>query len=126
RDRHDGVSIDEVPSSTNARAPMLALRPVLLLAAAGGFVSLSYEIFFFRIVSYATGSSATAFAATLSAFLVGLASGSRQAGRHCETLSGEEAMRRAVSGLMLANLVGVLFLPLLAHTAWLDRGIVGL
>src|SRR5438132_733895 len=60
RDRHDGVSIDEVPSSTNARAPMLALRPVLLLAAAGGFVSLSYEIFFFRTVSYATGSSATA------------------------------------------------------------------
>ena len=70
---------------------------MLALAAAGGFVSLSYEIFFFRTVSYASGSSATAFAATLSAFLVGLASGARQAGEHCETLSRGQAIRRAIA-----------------------------
>ena len=35
------------------------------LAALGAFVSLSYEIFFFRTISYASGSSATAFAGTL-------------------------------------------------------------
>jgi len=58
----------------------MGFKPVLMLAVAGGFVSLSYEIFFFRTVSYATASSATAFAAILSAFLVGLASGARQAG----------------------------------------------
>ena len=45
----------------------------LLLASAGGFVSLSYEIFFFRTVAYLDGSSATAFALTLAAFLIGLA-----------------------------------------------------
>src|SRR5262249_17970426 len=49
--------------------PMLGLAAALPLAAAGGIVSLSYEIFFFRIVSYASGSSATAFAVSLSAFL---------------------------------------------------------
>ncbi len=113
------------PSSLIARVPMLGRNAVLALAAAGGFVSLSYEIFFFRTVSYASGSSATAFAATLSAFLVGIASGSRQAGQNCATLSREEAMRRAVGGLMAANLLGLSFLPLLGQFAWLDRGIIG-
>ena len=120
-----------VPASVEALAspasvvPALELLPVLALAAAGGFVSLSYEIFFFRTVSYASGSSATAFAATLSAFLVGLASGARQAGQHCGTLSREAVIRRAIRGLMTASLIGFLFLPLLDHLAWLDRGIVG-
>ena len=105
---HDrrGAWFATVAPSTIVRAPALGLAAVLVLAAAGGFVSLSYEIFFFRIVSYASGSSATAFAATLSAFLVGLASGSRQAGRNCEHFSREEMMRRAASGLMKANLLG--------------------
>jgi spermidine synthase len=99
--------------------------PLLSLAAAGGFVALSYEIFFFRTVSYATGSSSSAFAATLSAFLIGVASGSRQAGDNCAALTPDGAMRRAVGALMKANLVGLLFLPLLGHLAWLDRGIAG-
>jgi spermidine synthase len=90
-----------------------------------GAVSLSYEIFFFRTVSYTSGSSATAFAATPSAFLVGLASGSRRAGHNCATLTREEARRRAVGNLMVANLLGLLFLPLISHLAWLDRGVVG-
>ena len=126
RDRRAaGVIPLEEPASLVSRMPVLGLYPMLMLAAGGGFVSLSYEIFFFRTLSYATGSSATTFALTLSAFLVGLASGSRQAGSHCETLSRAEAMRRAVRGLMVANLLGVLFLPLLDHLAWLDRGIIG-
>jgi spermidine synthase len=115
----------DAPVPSLPRKGVLGFGSVLLLAAAGGFVSLSYEIFFFRTVSYASGSSATAFAATLSAFLVGLASGSRQAGSHCETLSRAQAMRRAVRGLVAATLLGAMFLPLLDHLAWLDRGIIG-
>ena len=34
-------------------------------------------------------------------------------------------IRRAIRGLMTASLIGFLFLPLLDHLAWLDRGIVG-
>ena len=96
------------------------------MAAAGGFVSLSYEIFFFRAVSYAAGSSAPAFAMTLSAFLLGLASGARQAGRDCATLTRGRAMQRAVAALIKANVLGFLFLPLLDHLlAWLGSGIIG-
>ena len=40
-----------------ARKSALGLRPALLLAALGGFIALSYEIFLFRTVSYASGSN---------------------------------------------------------------------
>ena len=120
---------ESTASSTAAllavQRPALSLATVSALAAAGGFVSLSYEIFFFRTVSYASGSSATAFAVSLSAFLVGIASGSRLAGEHCETETREVTMRRLVDALLLAGFTGILFLPLLNHLAWLDRGILG-
>jgi spermidine synthase len=125
RDRHGSSAAAQASAPHVLRAPLIRFRPLLWLAAGGGFVSLSYEIFFFRAVSYATASSATAFAATLSAFLVGLASGARQAGENCATLSPDESMRRAVRGVMIANLLGLAYLPLLDHLAWLDRGIVG-
>jgi spermidine synthase len=125
RDREAASAVGEAPPALCARTPMLGPGALLSLSAAGGFVALSYEIFFFRTVSYATGSLSTAFAATLSAFLVGLASGSRQAGDNCAALTREGAMRRAVGALMKANLVGLLFLPLLEHLIWLDRGIIG-
>jgi spermidine synthase len=115
----------DAPTTFAAPKPVLGLAPLLGLAAAGGFVSLSYEIFFFRTVSFATGSSAPAFAITLSAFLVGLASGARQAGRDCTSLARDGAMRRAVAALMKANLLGLLFLPLLNHLAWLGYGAIG-
>jgi len=124
-DRQGDVGAAPVHTPATVHGPHLALAPVLALAAAGGFVSLSYEIFFFRTVSYASGSSATAFAATLSAFLVGLASGSRQAGENCAALSRAEALRRAVRAVLSANFIGLAFLPLLDHLAWFDRGVIG-
>src|SRR5437588_891562 len=79
RDRRCPVAVMQAePAPPGACNLALGFAPTLILAAAGGFVSLSYEIFFFRTVSYATASSSTAFAVTLSAFLVGLASGARQ------------------------------------------------
>jgi spermidine synthase len=127
RDRN-GFAPAPVETRTSAACapPALALIPLLTLAAAGGFVSLSFEIFFFRTVSYASGSSATAFAVTLSAFLVGLASGARRAGERCAMGSPGQATRYAIGSLTIASLVGFLFLPLLDHLAWLDRGVLGL
>jgi spermidine synthase len=103
---------------------VFGLRQVLLLAALGGFISLSYEIFLFRTVSYASGSSATAFAVTLACFLVGIAGGAQRAGRVCETLDPFDAMRKAADELVFANLLGLLFLPLMAHLGFLGRGVV--
>ena len=119
---------DAIPATANAKAatPALGMVPVLVLAGFGGFVALSYEIFLFRTVSYASGSSATAFAVTLAGFLVGIASGAREAGQACERLPPADAMRRAADELVYANLIGLLFLPLLTHLAWLDSAVLGL
>jgi spermidine synthase len=126
RDRRDPIGTSgEGPAAFVLGKPMLGLVPLLSLAAAGGFVALSYEIFFFRTVSYATGSGSIAFAATLGALLVGLAAGARRAGDNCTALTRDGAMRRAVGALMKANLLGLLFLPLIDHLAWLGRGIIG-
>lgn len=126
RNRHRArVTPADGPAFGLRREPHAAFAPVLALAAAGGFMALSYEVFFFRTVSYAAASSATAFAATLTAFMVGLASGARHAGEQCALLSVEELMRRAARNAMSANLIGFAVLPLLNHLAWLDRGVIG-
>jgi spermidine synthase len=105
---------------------VLDMRWTLLLAALGGFISLSYEIFLFRTVSYASGSSATAFAVTLACFLTGIAGGSRRAGKMCEEFQPADAMGKAADELVLANLTGLLFLPLMTQGAWLGPGVLGL
>jgi spermidine synthase len=112
------------PVATAPRPP-LGMTAVLLLSAASGFVSLSYEIFFFRTVSYADGSGATSFALTLGAFLLGLASGSRQAGENSTTLTREQTMRRLIVTLLWASASGAVFLPLLDHLAWIGAGVLG-
>jgi spermidine synthase len=106
------------------RRAVFGLAAVLALAAGGGFISLSHEIFFFRTIAFATGSSPTAFALTLGVFLIGVASGSREAGEHCKTASQADAMRRLVSGLLMAGALSIVFLPLLGWLAWLDRQIL--
>ena len=108
-----------------SRTPVLRFAPAMALACIGGFVSLSYEIFLFRVMSYATGSSATAFAATLGAFLIGIAVGSRQAGRNCEA-SRDDVVARMVLDVMIANLAGALFLPILGLLSWLGGAVAGM
>ncbi len=126
RERRGALPVPESRATSAACSPVLRFSYVLALACASGFISLSYEIFFFRTISYATGSSATAFAATLGAFLVGLASGSREAGVLCATAVPETIIRRASASLIIANVVGLLFLPILDHMAWLKVGVVGI
>jgi len=125
RRRTRGAGPAAAPYPSPGLPAALGFAPVLALAGVGGFVSLSYEIFFFRTISYATGSSAPAFALTLGAFLVGLASGSRQAASRCRR-KDEEAIRRVVRDMALANLVGFLFLPVLGWLAPLGGVVLGI
>ena len=54
---------------------------------------------------------------TLSAFLVGLASGARQAGDNCAIFRHDALMRRAVAALIVANLLALLSAGCLAGPA---------
>jgi predicted membrane-bound spermidine synthase len=112
-------------SFNDRRAPALSFIAASMLAAVGGFVSISYEIFFFRTISFATGSTAPAFAFTLAAFLTGLASGARRAGSDCENAKDSIA-ERCVDSLIKGSLTGLFILPLLSHIGWLGPGIVAI
>ncbi|KYH01897.1 fused MFS/spermidine synthase [Bradyrhizobium sp. DOA1] len=117
---------NDSPTSANASdtPPILGTGLVVLLAMAGGFISLSYEIYLFRVMSFASGSSSLAFAITLYAFLTGIAVGARQAGQSCRTLAPQAALRKAASDLIWANLFGALFLPLMTQLAWTGAGAI--
>ena len=97
--------------------PDLAFVPMLAVAALGGFVSLSYEIFFFRIQSFSSGGNASAFALTLGTFLIGIAAGSRRAGEIAQTTAAPAAQREIMQALAIAITVGFLVLPALSFTA---------
>ncbi len=105
-------------AESTLRTLTLSFGPVAALAFGGGFISLSYEIFFVRTLSYSQGGSAVAFSLTLGAFLVGLASGSRQAAEWFRA-TGDQGPKRITGSVIKANLIGMLFLPVLAHLAWL-------
>ncbi|MES2715595.1 MAG: spermidine synthase [Pseudomonadota bacterium] len=114
------------PPSVASPAPAaLPFGAVLAMSCAAGLVSLSYEIFFFRAMSYATASSPFAFATTLGAFLIGLASGARVGAEACAAQDGDALVGRMLRSLLLGSAFGFLYLPLLSHLAWLDRGILG-
>lgn len=110
------------PATVPIARPILGMGLVTLLAMAGGFISLSYEIYLFRVISFASGSSSLAFAITLSAFLAGIAVGAQRAGHCCATLAPVDARHTAVRDLIWANLFGALFLPLMAQLAWTGIG----
>lgn len=124
RTRHDAAEAGP-PRAASAPRTALQFGVVLAMSCSGGLISLSYEIFFFRAMSYASGSSSFAFATTLGAFLIGLVSGSRLGAEACAGPGGEVLIRRMLRSLLVASLIGFAFLPLLAHVAWLDRAILG-
>ena len=104
----------DAPNAVNRHKRGLGLPAALGLAALGGFVSLSYEIFFFRIESFMSGSAASSFAATLGVFLIGIAAGSRRAGDWCADPDPQAATRGVLGALTMGCLTGFAALPILA------------
>ena len=95
----------------------MTLSLALAVVAITGFISLSYEILWFRAISFVTGSSPAVFGLLLGFYLGGLAVGSFGSGIFCQNLAahGNRKYLRHIAGfVLLANLVGFLVLPLLA------------
>ena len=89
----------------------------LIVAALSGFLSLCYEILWFRVYSFASGGSPTAFGLLLGYYLAGLAIGAYLSRVFCGERTGL-ASRRVLWTLcgtvFLANLVGYLVVPAMA------------
>jgi len=85
----------------------------LVVAGAAGFIALSYEILWYRVISYASWGLPGAFGLLLAAYLLGLAIGSRVAGRFCpDEAAGNTKVLRALAGFtFFANVVAWLVVP---------------
>jgi hypothetical protein len=102
------------PDAPPAAEPPQPFRVWLLLYALSGFVALSLEMAWFRVLDVAAKGAAFTFGTLLAGYLVGLAAGTLAAARRAE------ALRRPLA-VFLACQAGVVLSTLAAHAAlaWL-------
>lgn len=100
----------------------MSLILALVIATLSGFISLSYELLWFRVYSYVTEGSPRAFGLLLGFYLAGLAVGAYASGIYCRR-HNERGGRRQLAALgvfsFLANLVGFLAIPAMSHVVTL-------
>ncbi len=92
----------------------------LVVAAVSGFIALSYEILWYRVIAFASWGLPGAFGLLLAAYLFGLALGSRVAGFFCkdEAKAGDTSQLRPLAGFaFVANLVAWLVVPFFGWSA---------
>jgi spermidine synthase len=90
----------------------------MMLAAAVGFVALAYEIVWYHIYSFASGSKAPCFAKLLGFYLLGIAYGSFAVHEHCKVKLKEDmerTTRAACTVIALGSIVAFLLVPAVAH-----------
>jgi len=97
-------------------AQILPFRLAILLAAMAGFLSLSYEIVWYRLYSYASGGPAQCFALVLGSVLAGVAFGSLLSRRICRGKSAEVVplVRFILLLVTTANLLAFAIVPVTA------------
>jgi spermidine synthase len=86
--------------------------PAIAIAAGSGFISLSYEILWYRAYSLVSGSHPRAFAYLLAAYLAGIALGALAARVTCAR--ADDVAGRLVTFVLLADLFGYLAIPFMA------------
>jgi spermidine synthase len=95
---------EETPMRTGSR--FLSFPLAICTAAFCGFAALSYEIIWYRLLAFATGGIARVFAFLLGSYLLGLALGSRFAGRKCDgPLQNAGAATGALAWILFASSV---------------------
>ena len=86
----------------------------IVVAAIAGFISLGYEIVWYRLFSFTTGGAAKSFAFLLGAYLAGIGFGSLACNRICEKITNPQSFTRFLVGTVFgANLLGFLVGPIL-------------
>ncbi len=92
----------------------------LAIAAVSGFIALSYEILWYRVIAFASWGLPGAFGLLLAAYLLGLAIGSRVAGVFCkdDVAYGNAKQLRALAAFaFVANVVAWLVVPFFGWSA---------
>lgn len=95
-------------------AHLLPFPLAAVLAGLAGFLSLCYEIVWYRVYSFATAGPAQCFAFVLGAFLAGIAFGSLLSRRLCSLAAPQSLVRPIAVLVLLANLLGFAVVPLVA------------
>jgi spermidine synthase len=92
----------------------------LVVAAASGFIALSYEILWYRVISFASLGLSGAFGLLLAVYLFGLALGARLAGAFCkdDAAAGDRRnLRRLAAFTFVANVFAWLVVPAFGWSA---------
>lgn len=106
---------EEAPAGPTHRPLPYPLVFIALFAI--GFISLSQEILWFRLLGYMTGGRPQVFGMLLAVFLAGIAWGSLRSKKACEAV--EPPYRQLVLALLMAGGSFYLSVPLVANaTAW--------
>lgn len=97
----------------------MSLARALAVSALAGFVGLSYEVLWFRVLAYVTGNAPWAFGVLLGAYLLGVAAVSVGAGAFCARRPAptKRDVRVVAAFVAAANLLGFAVIPALAALA---------
>ena len=112
------VSVGPNHTETSSGSSALLRFPLaMVIVGVAGFISLAYEIVWYRLFSFTTAGLAKSFAFLLGAYLVGIGIGSLISERICGKYSAPQMFLRFVTTFVfLANILGFLVAPLLAYT----------
>ncbi len=110
-----------VDATHDESAAMLSLRVAAIFVGVAGFIALAYEILWYRLFSFWSGSAATVFAYLLGAYLAGIAMGGLIAhdltNRTTSRRSQRQYLRLIAWFVVLANLTGFVAAPMMGLAA---------
>jgi spermidine synthase len=111
---HNAQALKPETKSPAPRLAQFSFGWALAAAALAGFISLGYEIVWYRLFSFTTGGVAKSFAFLLGAYLLGIASGSAAVNRVCTQVTNAQLLSRILIGVVTAaNLLAFLVGPIL-------------
>ena len=111
----------EMDATHNESAAMLSMPVAAIFVGVAGFIALAYEILWYRLFSFWSGSAATVFAYLLGAYLAGIAIGGLVAhdltSRAAGDLSKRQYLRLIACFVVLANVAGFMAAPAMGLVA---------